>query len=43
LLLFIVNVIASNEQKDKLMKAFEAIDLNHDGKISKNELLIGRM
>ena len=33
-----VDVLASAEQRNILMKAFNRIDLNHDGKISKQEL-----
>lgn len=39
--MFIVNFMATREEKTGLMTAFEQLDLNHDGKLSKEELVLG--
>ena len=37
-LIFMVNFLSSNEERDDLMKAFKKMDLNGDGMISPEEL-----
>ena len=39
--LFVINNIASNSEKNELIKTFEALDLNQDGVLSKQEIKIG--
>lgn len=39
-LIFMVNFLSSNEERDSLMRAFKKMDLNGDGKISIEELKI---
>lgn len=34
ILVFMVNFLSSNEERDRLMKSFKKMDLNGDGKIS---------
>lgn len=36
-----VNNLATTEEKAAVMKAFQALDLNHDGLLSREELIIG--
>lgn len=38
---FIINNLASTEEKTELIKVFKSLDLNNDGMISKEELLAG--
>ena len=38
---FLVNHIASNDEKNELIKTFKALDINKDGVISKEELIEG--
>lgn len=38
---FIANYIVTQEEKEALMNTFRALDLNSDGFISREELLIG--
>ena len=40
-LLFMVNFIVSHEEKNALLLQFKALDLNNDGKLSKEELIQG--
>lgn len=40
ILIFMVNFLSSNEERDSLMKSFKKMDLNGDGKISIDELKI---
>lgn len=39
--MYIVNLFTSNEEKKELLKTFKALDLNNDGLLSREELLIG--
>mmetsp|Transcript_19738 Transcript_19738/g.16904 ORF Transcript_19738/g.16904 Transcript_19738/m.16904 type:complete len:96 (+) Transcript_19738:951-1238(+) len=39
--LFLVSYLASREEKQMLLKTFEALDLNHDGQLSRDELIEG--
>ena len=39
--LFLVNYLSTKEEKNELLKTFQALDLNGDGQISKEELIIG--
>jgi Ca2+-binding EF-hand superfamily protein len=36
--MYIVNYIASNEEKQNLMVTFRTLDVDHDGMVSKEEL-----
>ncbi|KAM3134083.1 hypothetical protein pb186bvf_013809 [Paramecium bursaria] len=38
---YIVNYLATKEEKAELLKTFQALDTNQDGKLSKEELLTG--
>lgn len=38
---YISNLMASSDDKKELMKTFLALDLNNDGKISRDELIKG--
>jgi calcium-dependent protein kinase len=38
---FIVNFLATKEEKSELLQTFKALDLNNDGKLSREELIIG--
>ncbi|CAD8109050.1 unnamed protein product [Paramecium sonneborni] len=38
---FIVNQLATKEEKAELLKIFQCLDTNQDGKLSKEELLVG--
>lgn len=38
---FLVNYLSTKEEKAELLKTFQALDLNGDGQISKDELVIG--
>ena len=38
---YIVNYLATKEEKAELLKTFQALDTNNDGKLSREELLIG--
>ena len=39
--MFIVNYLASKEEKTELLKTFQQLDSNGDGKLSKQELING--
>ena len=39
--LFIVNNMATKEEKNSLIKTFKALDLNGDGKLTSDELMAG--
>ena len=39
--MFMVNYLASKDEKNELLLQFQALDLNNDGKLSTEELLIG--
>ena len=39
--IFIVNNLTTNEEREELLRTFEALDLNHDGLLSKEELIKG--
>lgn len=39
--MFIVNYLSSKEEKLELMKTFQQLDINGDGKLSKEELIAG--
>jgi len=36
-----VNYLTTKEEKNELLKTFQALDLNGDGQLSKEELIIG--
>lgn len=38
---FIVSQLASKDEMQELQKAFQALDINNDGKLSREELMIG--
>ena len=38
---FLVNQFSSSEENEKMEKMFKALDVNHDGSLSKKELLHG--
>ncbi|CAD8110074.1 unnamed protein product [Paramecium sonneborni] len=38
---YIVNQLATKEEKQELLRTFQSLDTNNDGKLSKQELLIG--
>jgi calcium-dependent protein kinase len=40
-LIFMVNFLASKDEKNELLKQFQSLDLNNDGKLSRDELIIG--
>ncbi|KAM3140387.1 Protein kinase domain containing protein [Paramecium bursaria] len=40
-LLFMVNFLSTKEDKKELLQQFQQLDLNNDGKLSREELLIG--
>ena len=39
--MFLVTYLASQEEKAELLKTFEALDLNGDGKLSREEIIEG--
>ena len=39
--MFLVNYLATKDEKNDLLKTFKTLDLNGDGKLSTNELIIG--
>lgn len=39
--MFLVNVMATKQEKDELLKSFQALDTNGDGQLSKQELVNG--
>lgn len=39
--IFLVNIMATKQEKDELLKAFKALDINGDGQLSKEELIAG--
>ena len=39
--MFIVNYMSSKEEKQELMKTFQLLDTNGDGKLSREELVAG--
>jgi len=39
--LFLISHTATKEERDHLLKTFQALDLNGDGKLSRDELIIG--
>lgn len=41
--IFIVNNLTTNEEREELLRTFEALDLNHDGLLSKEELIKDRL
>jgi Ca2+-binding EF-hand superfamily protein len=41
-MMFIVNQMATREEKKELMKVFQQLDTNGDGKLSREELLNGK-
>ena len=38
---FAVSLLATKEEKQELMNTFKILDLNGDGKLSREELIIG--
>ncbi|KAM3146719.1 Protein kinase domain containing protein [Paramecium bursaria] len=38
---FMVNYLATSQEKSELIQQFQALDLNNDGKLSREELIIG--
>lgn len=38
---YIVNFLATKDEKAELLKTFQSLDTNNDGKLSKEELLKG--
>jgi len=39
--MFLVSYLASNEERNQLLKTFQALDLNNDGQLSREELIKG--
>jgi calcium-dependent protein kinase len=39
--MFFINYLATKEEKSELLKTFQDLDLNKDGMLSKQELMIG--
>ena len=39
--MFLVNNLATKEEKNKLLETFTALYLNGDGKLSREELILG--
>ena len=39
--MFLVSYLASNEERNQLLKTFQALDLNGDGQLSREELITG--
>ena len=39
--MFLVNIMATKQEKDELLKSFQALDTNGDGQLSKQELVNG--
>lgn len=39
--MFMVNFVATKEEKNQLLKQFRALDENNDGKLSREELING--
>ena len=37
-----MNFLATKEEKAELLKTFQSLDLNGDGKLSRDELIIGK-
>ena len=40
--MFFINYLATKEEKSQLLKTFQDLDLNKDGQLSKEELIIGK-
>ena len=40
--MFFVNYLASKDEKNELLEAFKSLDINGDGKLSREELVIGK-
>ena len=40
--MFLVNYLTTKEEKAELLKTFQALDLNCDGQLSREELIIGK-
>ena len=40
--MFFINFLATKEEKNVLLKSFQDLDLNKDGQLSKDELIIGK-
>lgn len=36
-----VNFLTSSKEKNELLRTFNELDINHDGQLSKEELIIG--
>jgi len=39
--MFLVSYLASTEEQNQLLKTFQALDLNGDGQLSREELIKG--
>ena len=39
--MFMINSLSTNDERDELMKTFQKLDINHDGHLSRDELIIG--
>lgn len=39
--IFLVNYLSTKEEKQELLKSFQALDTNGDGQLSKEELIAG--
>ena len=39
--MYLVNHLSTKEEKNELEKTFHALDINGDGKLSREELIIG--
>ena len=40
---FLVSNIATREEKNEMLNTFKALDLNGDGQLTRDELLIGKI
>ena len=38
---FIVSALSTKEERNELLKTFQAIDLNGDGQLTREELILG--
>lgn len=41
--MFLVSYLTSNDERQRLLKIFQALDLNADGQLSRDELINGKI